>query len=99
MVTVGIKNLKDSLSRYLKRVKDGERVLVTDHNRIIAEIVPAPTAGEKADLLETYIREQASTGMLLPATKKKKIDPQNRKKARVQQEQIKEIYEQTRNER
>ena len=50
MVTVGIKNLKDSLSRYLKLVREGERVVVTDHNRVIAEIIPASTAatsGEK----------------------------------------------------
>ncbi|GHV76304.1 hypothetical protein AGMMS49942_11250 [Spirochaetia bacterium] len=38
MLTVGVRNLKDQLSRYLELVQNGERVLVTQHNKIIAEI-------------------------------------------------------------
>lgn len=36
---VGIRELKDSLSRYIRRVEDGERVVVTAHGRIVAELV------------------------------------------------------------
>jgi antitoxin (DNA-binding transcriptional repressor) of toxin-antitoxin stability system len=38
MVTVGVKTLKNQLSRYLAFVKKGERVLITRHNQPIAEI-------------------------------------------------------------
>ncbi|MFC2156592.1 type II toxin-antitoxin system Phd/YefM family antitoxin [Acidobacteriota bacterium] len=38
--TVGIRELKAGLSRYLKQVKAGERIIVTEHNREIAAIVP-----------------------------------------------------------
>ena len=54
MITVGIRNLKNSLSQYLKMVKGGERIVITDHNRIIAEIVPSSATDEKARLLEDY---------------------------------------------
>ena len=41
MVEVGIKELKNSLSRYIGRVARGERVCVTLRGRPVAEIVPA----------------------------------------------------------
>jgi prevent-host-death family protein len=35
--SVGIKVLKDNLSKYLRMVKDGETILVTDRNEVIAK--------------------------------------------------------------
>jgi prevent-host-death family protein len=40
MQTVGIKELKNKLSAYLRAVADGETVRVTDRGRVVAEIVP-----------------------------------------------------------
>jgi prevent-host-death family protein len=37
---VGIKDLRDGLSRYLDRVKDGGTITVTEHGRPIARIRP-----------------------------------------------------------
>ncbi|MCF8143802.1 MAG: type II toxin-antitoxin system prevent-host-death family antitoxin [Deltaproteobacteria bacterium] len=39
MVTTGIKELKNQLSRYLSMVRDGEEVLVTDRGKAIARII------------------------------------------------------------
>jgi prevent-host-death family protein len=39
MITVGIRDLKNQLSQYLQYVKNGEKIIVTEHNRIIAEII------------------------------------------------------------
>ena len=36
----GIRELKDTLRRYIRRVESGERVLVTSHGRVVAELVP-----------------------------------------------------------
>jgi prevent-host-death family protein len=44
MPTAGIRELKDNLSHYIRRVEAGERVAITAHGRIVAEIVP-PSAG------------------------------------------------------
>jgi prevent-host-death family protein len=41
MTEVGVRELKNSLSRYLARVQAGEAVVVTDRGRPIARIVPA----------------------------------------------------------
>jgi prevent-host-death family protein len=41
--TVGIAELRQNLSRYLRRVERGERLLVTDRNRPVAELGPPPT--------------------------------------------------------
>jgi len=38
MKAVGIKVLKNNLSRYLKEVRSGELIWVTDHEEVIAEI-------------------------------------------------------------
>ncbi|HEY3204325.1 MAG TPA: antitoxin PHD [Thermoanaerobaculia bacterium] len=35
---VGIKNLKNNLSAYLRQVKRGVRILVTDRDEVVAEI-------------------------------------------------------------
>ncbi len=36
--TVGIKELKNNLSAYLREVRRGTRILVSDRNRIVAEL-------------------------------------------------------------
>ena len=36
----GIRELKDNLSRYIRRIEAGERIAVTAHGRVVAELVP-----------------------------------------------------------
>ncbi|MEJ7716708.1 MAG: type II toxin-antitoxin system prevent-host-death family antitoxin [Thermoleophilaceae bacterium] len=38
--TVGVRELRQNLSRYLDRVKDGERLVVTERNRPVAVLEP-----------------------------------------------------------
>ena len=40
METVGVKELKNNLSRYLKKVKSGERIIITDRKKEVALITP-----------------------------------------------------------
>jgi len=44
----GIRQLKDNLSRYIRRVEAGQRIAVTAHGRIVAELVPPGTASRKS---------------------------------------------------
>ena len=47
MKTVGIRELKNRLSEYVREARSGECVLVTDRGRVVAELVsPERTAGE-----------------------------------------------------
>jgi prevent-host-death family protein len=38
--TVGIRELKTNLSKYLRRVKTGETLIITEHGKPIGRIVP-----------------------------------------------------------
>lgn len=58
--TVGIAELRQNLSKFLKQVREGERIVVTDHGKPIAEIGPPPSGESHYDRL---IRE----GRLKPA--------------------------------
>lgn len=49
--TVGVAELRQNLSKYLRRVGKGERLLVTDRNRPVAELGPAPSTGPDLDRL------------------------------------------------
>ena len=60
---VGIRELRQDLSRYLQRVRQGERLVVTDRNRPVALLTPLP---EHEDPYERMIAE----GKLVPATRR-----------------------------
>jgi prevent-host-death family protein len=49
--TVGIAELRQNLSKYLRKVAEGERLVVTDRNRPVAELGPPPTTGSRLDQL------------------------------------------------
>jgi prevent-host-death family protein len=40
MTSTGIRQLKDNLSRYIRRIEAGERIAITAHGRVVAELVP-----------------------------------------------------------
>ena len=56
--TVGIRELRQNLSAVLERVKKGERLVVTDHNRPVADLIPHGLTG-----LDRLVAE----GVLIPA--------------------------------
>lgn len=49
--TVGVAELRQNLSRYLRRVERGERLVVTDRNHPVAELGPPPATGAALDRL------------------------------------------------
>jgi antitoxin (DNA-binding transcriptional repressor) of toxin-antitoxin stability system len=66
MRSVGLKVLKNRLSEYVRLAAGGETVLVTDRNRVVAEIVP-PQAGRSAILADALLAEAVREGWLTPA--------------------------------
>lgn len=48
---VGVAELRQNLSRYLRRVERGERLIVTDRHRPVAELGPPATSGADLDRL------------------------------------------------
>lgn len=56
---VGVRELKNALSAYLRRVNSGETIVVTDHGRPVARLVPPD--------LPQGIQELIRQGRLRPA--------------------------------
>ena len=63
MTTATVSKLKASLSGYLRRVKAGEEVLVSERGRPIAKLVPVTGADALPDHLAEMVRQgQARVG-------------------------------------
>jgi prevent-host-death family protein len=65
MRAVGLKTLKNKLSEYVRLAARGETVLVTDRDRVVAELVPPRV--ERAPLLaDAQLAEAVRKGWLRP---------------------------------
>lgn len=58
MSQVGVRELKDRLSHYLKRIQGGEEIIVTERGRSVARIVPVKSSSLKR-ALEPMLRAGA----------------------------------------
>lgn len=65
MRAVGIKNLKNRLSEYVRLAASGETVLVTDRDRVVAELGP-PRSGRAERLEDAALAEAVRNGWLTP---------------------------------
>ena len=60
MASVGVRELKNRLSEFLRRVADGERITVTDRGRPIALLGP-PESTPDDDDIRRMVREGLAT--------------------------------------
>ena len=65
MRAVGLKTLKNKLSEYVRLAAGGETVLVTDRERVVAELVP-PSAGRSALLADAMLADAVRRGWITP---------------------------------
>ena len=56
MYSIGIKELKNRLSYYVRQVRKGQQITVTDRGRAVAVIVPTGEAGA-VEVLMALVRE------------------------------------------
>ncbi len=68
MSWIGIRELRDGLSRHLAAVREGGTITVTDHGRPVARIVPV----ERPTTLERLIAD----GLVSPARSAKRPSPE-----------------------
>lgn len=66
MRAVGIKVLKNRLSEYVRLASQGETVLISDRDRVVAEMVP-PQAGRALHADDAAMAELIRHGTLTPA--------------------------------
>jgi antitoxin (DNA-binding transcriptional repressor) of toxin-antitoxin stability system len=65
MRAVGLKVLKNKLSEYVRLVASGETVLVTDRDKVVAELVP-PREGRSSILSDAVLAEAVRKGWMTP---------------------------------
>ena len=73
-IEVGIRELKNQLSRYIDQVREGKEVIVTEHGRPVARLT---TLTESDDRLQRLIE----SGAVRPALRPKNPRPRGRLKA------------------
>lgn len=75
---VGIRELKNNLSQYLDKVKQGDSLAITDRGKIIAYILPAEKSPNYEELIRMVREDTAAwsggkpAGSLKPAVAKGK---------------------------
>ena len=69
MRSVGLKTLNNQLSRYVRMAAAGETVLVTDRDRVVAEIVP-PRQERSPFLADAMLADAVRKGWLTPPAAK-----------------------------
>lgn len=66
MRTVDVETLKTRMNDYLRAVRAGETVLVTDGDRVVAELTP-PRPGRAPGIGDAMLAELVRSGILRPA--------------------------------
>ncbi|MFZ5469556.1 MAG: type II toxin-antitoxin system Phd/YefM family antitoxin [Myxococcota bacterium] len=67
MRAVGLKVLKNKLAEYVRLAAGGETVLVTDRDRVVAELCP-PKAGRAELLADVQLADMVRRGVIAPPT-------------------------------
>lgn len=67
--TVGIRVFRDRLTRYVARVRRGQRVVVTDRGRPVAVLIPYETEGEPAPQ-RARLTKALSSGHVAPSERR-----------------------------
>ncbi|MGH2759375.1 MAG: type II toxin-antitoxin system Phd/YefM family antitoxin [Actinomycetota bacterium] len=66
MIAVGLKVLKNKLSEYVRRAAAGETILITDRERVVAELVP-PRETRAETISDTILAQAVRDGSITPA--------------------------------
>jgi prevent-host-death family protein len=79
MKSVGLRELKNRLSEYVREVRSGEGVLVTDRGEVVAELLPPGQGldanGVRSGLMAMVRKGQVTLGAANEATLYPKLSP------------------------
>lgn len=73
METIGIRKLKENLSRCMQKVKTGEKIIVTDRKKEIAIIMPLEKKAKEEKIYQLIQRGAVCWSGGKPAGMKKRI--------------------------
>lgn len=81
-MTVGVRELKIHLSKYLKAVKRGEELIVSERGKGIATILPLRPLSEQTRIEAALLKLSVEGRILLPTSLKNPPALKGRKKAK-----------------
>jgi prevent-host-death family protein len=82
-VDVGIRELKNKLSEYLRLVKRGETLAVTEHGKVIAYLSSANNGGEYEGLLKLLREGKAGWSGGKPEGAKRRVGVSGKSVSRI----------------
>ncbi len=91
MRAVGLKVLKNKLSEYVRLAANGERILVTDHDRVVAELI-APETHRSEYVSDALLAEAVRAGIVTPPLSRS-TEPPPRKPVMTMEELMRELDE------
>jgi antitoxin (DNA-binding transcriptional repressor) of toxin-antitoxin stability system len=80
--SVGLKVLKNKLSEYVRLAAEGETILISDRDRVVAELVP-PRETRAPLVADAMLAEAVRQGILTPPLRAPGAPPRTRPIARL----------------
>lgn len=74
MRSVGLKVLKNKLSEYVRLAANGETILITDRDRVVAEILP-PRPARSPNVSDARLADMMRKGWLTPPARSGRSRP------------------------
>ena len=74
---MGLKVLKNKLSEYVRLAANGERILVTDRDRVVAELI-APESHRSEYVHDALLAEAVRAGIVTPPLTRSAEPPQRK---------------------
>jgi antitoxin (DNA-binding transcriptional repressor) of toxin-antitoxin stability system len=84
MRAVGLKVLKNKLSEYVRLAQGGETILVTDRDRVVAELIPA-REGRGPAVSDALLAELMRNGWMTPPARPLSGSPRSASVARFEE--------------
>ena len=64
MQRVGSREFKNRMGRYLRAVRNGQTLIITDRGKAVAQVAPPTEAAENQDSIENRLRELEAQGYI-----------------------------------
>lgn len=79
---IGIRELKTHLSKYLKDVKKGGEIMVSEYGKVVARITPVLSQLEQSRLQSLLLKLSQEGKIILPSSYRPPAHPKFRKKVK-----------------
>jgi antitoxin (DNA-binding transcriptional repressor) of toxin-antitoxin stability system len=93
MISVGIRELKSHLSQYIELVKNGQSILITDHNKIVAELKIPDSTNQANDDVSRIFDQLVESGKLIRPKRKPNQITIRKNKSKSNKESYWEFYQ------